>query len=197
MKLFNYGIEIEFNMTGDQLALLLADLYCQNIDYVFYDKLDRHKILSSKEILVIKPDESLGPTGWEINIPPTYDWDQIGELLDIIKRFSPEITEKAALHIHIDTYYLSQYEIDQIHEYYYRHQEAIIREAADRNLYLDLNSPVLKNIKDEKRKTRLNIRHALSKHKTIEHRIYKSSLELLDIKWAVYQTINIINKGVN
>lgn len=191
--MLRYGIEIEF--VAADISLLLQNLYSRGIDFKFFDKLDRHKILSDKTKLVIKPDESLGPHGWEINIPPDTDWDQIAEILDIVKRSGAEITEKAALHIHVDTYYLSKFDIDNIYRYYYYNQEFIVFAAAANNLYLDLNAPLPENPKDIKtRKTRLNFK-ALQKHKTIEHRIYKSSLDLIDIKFAVNQTLNIIKKG--
>ena len=51
------------------------------------------------------------------------------------------------------------------------------------------------NIKDEKRKTRLNIRHAIAKHKTIEHRIYKSTTDYNKVLFAISQTLNIIKEG--
>lgn len=191
--MLRFGIEIEF--VAADISLLLQNLYTRGIDFKFYDKLDRHKILSDKTKLVIKPDESLGPKGWEVNIPPDTDWDQIAEILDIVKRSDAEITEKAALHIHVDTYYLSNYDIDNIYKYYYNNQNDIIYAAALNNLYLDLNAPLPEQPKDIKtRKTRLNFK-ALQKHKTIEHRIYKSSLDLIDIKFAVNQTLNIIIKG--
>lgn len=195
MKYYKFGIEIEF--VAAEIILLLQQLYARGIDYLFYDKLDRHRILSSKEKLVIKPDESLGPGGWEVNIPPTYDWDQIAEILNMIKKSEVELTEKAALHIHVDTYFLSKYDLDNIYDYYFENQEIIIEQAKAKNLYLDLNAPLPKSFSEvQSRKTNLNFK-AYQKHKTIEHRIYKSTLDILELKWAVNQTLNIIKKGAN
>ena len=188
------GIEIEFNMTNEDLAEFMTDLYLEDIDYEFYDELKAHYRHTSVSELVIKPERSI--SGWEVNIPP----NMIGRLeaiLGLLNKHNPTFHEKAALHIHVDTYYLSRFNIDCLHNYYFAHQDEIIKFAEEHDLYLDLNAPVLENMKDEKRKTRLNIRHAMAKHKTVEHRIYKATTDYNKVLIAISQTLNIIKEGVN
>lgn len=191
--MLNVGIEIEF--TTPDIAEFLGKLYDANIDFKFFDKLDRHKRQSSKEVLVIKPDESLGRNGWEINIPPNLYGFEIKMILDILKSCNIELTDKCALHVHIDTYYLSKFNLDNIYKYYVNSQRGLIEDSKTRGLYLDLNNELPESPKDVRsRKTNLNFR-AITKHGTLEHRIYKSTLNFDEVMWCVNQTINIIDKG--
>jgi predicted GTPase len=92
---------------------------------------------------------------------------------------------------------LSTYNIEQIHKYYYENQKNIIAEAEAVNLYVDLNEPLPENLSDVVvRKVNLNIRRAIKRHNTIEHRIYKSTLNIDEVKWCVNHTLNTIEKAI-
>ena len=214
------GIEVEFAM---DIELLKTKLDARGIKYLFVENprisannsveeessvtetLSERRLRargrskkSSTEMLVIKPDRSVGEyDGWELNFPPTYTFEDIKRILIILQKCNPTFPEKAALHIHVDTYLLSHYNIDQIHKYYYTHQEQIIEEAKIANMYINLNEPLPESLEEVKtRKTNLNIAHAMRRHNTIEHRIYKSTLNIEDIKWCVDHTLNIIYKAL-
>ena len=195
-----FGIEIEF--ITNEINLLISKLAQLNIKYIYVPlaKFDNHRKVSSKEFLVIKPDSSLGKDGWEINIPPTYSFEMIEQLLDIVSEScNPELVDNAAMHIHVDTYTLSGYDLDNVYKYYYDNQERIIADAKTMGLYSgeELNRMLPENIKEVKsRKTNLNFR-SVRMHKTLEHRIYKSTLDIDNVKWAVTQTLDIIEKAIN
>ena len=190
------GIEIEF-ITND-ITLLLCELSKRNVEYIYVPRLVEHIKTTNKEVLVVKPDKSLGADGWEVNFPPTYPIEEIEYILKLVSDYcEPVLSDKAAMHIHVDTYYLSQYDIDRIYEYYYTNQDNIIADAAAEGLYApNLNQMLPQNRKEVKsRKTNMNFR-SLRLHKTLEHRIYKSTLDIDNVKWAVTQTLDIIEKAI-
>ena len=210
------GIEVEFAM---DIELLKTKLDANNINYEFMENsrllpldqqedyteavADRRRAArlirsASLDTLVVKPDKSVGELdGWELNFPPTYTWEQIEEVLELLRECNPTFPANAALHVHVDTYLLSRYNIDQIHKYYYENQKNIIAEAEAVNLYVDLNEPLPEKLSDVVvRKVNLNIRRALKRHNTIEHRIYKSTLNIDEVKWCVNHTLNTIEKAI-
>jgi hypothetical protein len=210
------GIEIEFAM---DIELLKTKLDANNIKYEFMENprllpldqqeeytgavADRRRAArirrsAALDTLVVKPDKSVGELdGWELNFPPTYTWEQIEEVLELLRECNPTFPANAALHVHVDTYFLSTYNIDQIHKYYYENQKNIIAEAEAVNLYVDLNEPLPEKLSDVVvRKVNLNIRRALKRHNTIEHRIYKSTLNIDEVKWCVNHTLNTIEKAI-
>lgn len=215
----NLGIEIEFAINID---LLKAKLDENNIEYLFVENQRTEESLtaesttgntsrrprrdsqqrarkSSTTRLVVKPDKSVGLLdGWELNFPPTYTWEEIEFVLKLLKECNPVFPEKAALHIHVDAYSLSQLNIDQVHTYYYNNQASILEEAKAVNMYVDLNEPLPKTPEEiTTRKTNLNIKYAVRRHNTIEHRIYKSTLDINEIKWCVNHTLSIFNKALS
>ena len=217
------GIEIEFAM---DIEILKTKLDANNIEYLFVENprliTDGESSIvsdgtfhietpaerrlrargrskkSSLEMLVVKPDRSVGEyDGWELNFPPKYTWEDIAKVLDLLKECNPVFPARAALHIHVDSYLLSQFNIDQLHYYYYEHQDEILSEAKKTNMYIDLNEPVPENLEEvTTRKTNLNIKNAMRRHKTIEHRIYRSTMDINEIKWCVDHTLNIIYKSL-
>lgn len=215
------GIEIEFAM---DIEILKAKLDARGIKYLFVEnpRLITNEVApsegtfhvetpaerrllargrskkSSTEVLVVKPDRSVGEyDGWELNFPPTYTWEDIERILKILESCSPIFPEKAALHIHVDTYLLSRYNIEQIHKYYYTNQENILDEAKAANMYIDLNEPLPADLEEvTTRKTNLNIKNAMRRHNTIEHRIYKSTMKVEEIRWCVDHTLSIIYKAL-
>ena len=218
----NLGIEIEFAM---DIELLKAKLEANNVEYLFVENRRTEESLaaagsdslirstsgrrrtepqqrvrsSSTTRLVVKPDKSVGLLdGWELNFPPSYTWEDIEFILELLKECNPTFPEKAALHIHVDVYSLSQLNIDQVHSYYYNNQNLIIDEAKAVNMYVNLNEPLPKTPEEvTTRKTNLNIKHAVRRHNTIEHRIYKSTMDINEIKWCVDHTLSIFNRALS
>lgn len=214
-----FGIEIEFAM---DIEILKRKLDENNITYSFMEnprlnpgsktrnaEIRRRRAISAlsdgnnlKKVppatLVVKPDRSVGElNGWELNFPPTYTWEDVAKVLDIVRECRPVFPDTAALHVHVDTYMLSQYNVDQIHTYYYLNQEQILQEAKAVGLYADLNQPLPEELgRLSPRKTNLNIKSAMRRHNTIEHRIYKSTIDIDEVKWCVEHTINIFKKAM-
>jgi hypothetical protein len=85
------------------------------------------------------------------------------------------------MHIHISFLEMTEEQIDKIFNYYIINQDSILKEAMNNELYVNLNRYLTVQNRSQ-RHTNLNTVAAFKKHKTIEHRIYKSTIDLDKIK---------------
>lgn len=207
----NIGIEIEFAL--NDIQIFLDKLKINNIEYYFMENPRANTTTTTTNIisrprrinhtafintLVVKPERSLGLLeGWELNFPPKYSWENIRKVIKCLQECNPTFPDNAALHVHVDIYTLSQYNINQIHRFYYLNQSTIIQQAKQNDCYVDLNASVPEKLEEiTSRKTNLNIQYSIRRHNTIEHRIYKSTMNIQKIKWCVEHTLNIIQSAI-
>ena len=80
------------------------------------------------------------------------------------------------MHIHVSLESMTFNDSTKIFNYYLLHQDEIIDQARKLDLYVDLNKYVTETNRSLRR-TNLNTVAAFLKHKTIEHRIYKSTID--------------------
>lgn len=183
-----FGLEIEFILKKEKLFKALQE---NNIPYVYYDRMKTPR----NEVLVIKPEKTLKhEDGIEINFPPSDNYVLIEQVLKILNKLDVQFTDNCALHVHVG---VNKEDVVPIAKYYIKHQEEIINEAGP--LYTKLNKmtaercitlPVDKFFN-------LNINSAFRLHGTVEHRIYKATLNLEEVKFCISQTLDIINKALN
>lgn len=179
------GLEIEINSTNyNQLLKVLLE----NIDFEFSPSCS--KTNSTK--LIIKPEPTT--KGLELNIPPNYT--QLEYLINLIKPYI-YFVDNAALHVHISDECINENTLDDYFNYYCGHEKEIIEEAKQANVYVNLNKS-LKILNPTNRKfskfVNLNIYPSFKEHGTIEHRIYKATLDIDKINWCIEQTKKIIRK---
>lgn len=180
------GIEIEFIPLD--YFIFFKTLIDKNIIFVFSPQQNTPGV---REFLLIKPEVTvLG--GIEINIPPTYTYEELYKLCEVLKESGYTITDKCALHIH----FKPRFELSAYAQYYLARQEIILSEAKEKGLYAALNDPLTAESYDDtnrrnRRAFNLNIHRAYTAHGTIEHRIYKSTLDYNEIIWCINQTKKI------
>jgi hypothetical protein len=145
---------------------------------------------------VIKNEATLkDDNGLEINFPPSDNFNLIKQVLDILNKLDVKFNPKCALHVHVGID--SESDLEPITQYYIEHQNEIIEQAGD--LYVNLNKPtriacvqlLLGKFYN------LNVRNAFSNHKTVEHRIYRSTINFDEVEFCINQTLDIINKALN
>lgn len=182
-----FGLEIKF-ITNKQL--LFQALKNNNIEYVYYDKMKTEK----HDIIVLKPEKTLKDNnGIEINFPPSKDLRLIENVLNILNTLNIQFNERCALHVHVGID--NEDELEKIKYYYIQHQDEIINQAKD--VYINLNKPVLENDSILSGKFRnMNLYRAFKYHQTIEHRIYKASINFDEVKFCVEQTLNIVREAL-
>ena len=170
-----YGIEIEFiSKNYYKLFEVLKKYDC----VITFDTK-----YSNKKELILKPEATV--RGCELNIPPGFN-----ELENLCKDLQPLATfnERCAMHIHVSS---KKLDLEKLKTYYINNEAEIISEAG--NLYTNLNFS--NSMKVAVRKKNMNIDLANMKHGTVEHRIYKSSFDYIDIMFAVTQTLQIIEES--
>ena len=189
MMLFKFGIELELLVDQD---LLINSLINNNIKFVQKSDIAKNK----ENCLVIKPEITLrDPLGIELNFPPNYTISDISKVLNILKLLPVTFNSRCAMHIHVSFDELTEETISRILSYYIEHQTDIIEEAKLINIFADLNELVsMDNF--NKRRICLNTIRAYKKYSTIEHRIYKSTIDIDKILFALNQTKSIIKAAL-
>ena len=167
---FSIGIEIEL-IANKQL--FMEQLKAQKIDYLEV----KPPLKNNSAQLVIKPETTLkDPLGFEINFPPSYTFEDIEKVLNILNRFDIKFNDRCAMHIHISFHDINLELIKKIYNYYLEVQSSILADARKADLYAGLNE--FSNKTNQKiRRNNLNTISAFKRHKTIEHRIYKSTID--------------------
>lgn len=182
-----FGLEIEFLIDKQKLFQALKD---NNIEYVYSDKMKTEK----HNVIVLKPEKTLKhENGIEINFPPSEDFTLIKTVLTILNTLDVSFNERCALHVHVGIN--NEDELEKIKYYYIQHQDEIINLAKD--LYINLNKPVLNNDTILNGKFRnMNLYYAFKTHQTVEHRIYKATINFEEVKFCIEQTLNIISAAL-
>lgn len=184
-----FGLEIELITDREKL---FAALQKNDIPYINYNRMKT----PTHDILVIKNETTLkDDNGLEINFPPSDNFNLIKQVLDILNELDVKFNPKCALHVHVGVD--SESDLEPITQYYIEHQNEIIEQAGD--LYVNLNKTtriacvqlLLGKFYN------LNVRNAFSHHKTVEHRIYRSTINFDEVKFCINQTLDIINKALN
>lgn len=184
MKL-DIGIELEFLLNKE---ILIEHLNNNNIEFV--ERPRTWKLIENK--IVIKEEPTLrNKAGIEINIPPTYSFEELKNLISLLNSLPITFNKYCAMHIHVSFSEMTYKDTLNIFNYYLDYQDMYIRAAIKENIYSDLNIYATKQNRGL-RKINLNASASYIKHKTIEHRIYKSTIDLDKIIWAVEQTKSIV-----
>lgn len=185
-----FGLEIEFITDKEKLFKTLQD---NNIEFIYFDKMKT----PTQDIIVLKKENTLKDiNGVEINFPPSEDFTLIEKVLKILNTLDITFNEKCALHVHID---FSNHTIDdlfKVKKYYLAHQEEIIDEAINNNVYVNLNKFLIDDDNLGGKFRNINLLYAFIYHKTVEHRIYKAILDFEKVKFCVEQTSNIVRDAL-
>ena len=184
-----FGLEIEF-IANKQL--LFQAFKTNNIEYVYYDKMKTEK----HDIIVLKPEKTLKhENGIEINFPPSDDFMLIKQVLHILNSLDISFNEHCALHVHVGI--SNEDELEQLKSFYIKHQDEIISEAMNHDVYINLNKPVLETDNLVSGKFRnMNLYYSFKTHQTVEHRIYKATINFDEVKFCIEQTLNIISAAL-
>lgn len=185
-----FGLEIEIIIDKQKL---FEELEKNNIKYVYIDSMrcETHDILVIKKELTLKE-----PNGIELNFPPSEDYDLIKKVLTILNTLDVRFNNKCALHVHIDFSNKTRNDLQRLHDYYVDNQDKILYETIKKGLYLNLNKPLKKGEKiSPRRMSNINILNAFTMHGTIEHRIYRSTIDFEGVKFCIEQTKSIIERG--
>ncbi|MBP5445038.1 MAG: hypothetical protein J6Y28_02595 [Acholeplasmatales bacterium] len=184
MTKYKLGIELEFIVEGGSYLPLLT--YFNNKYNAIFSMDYKYSSLTD---IVLKPDPTI-KGGLEINIPPTYT-DKLEDICEDLNQFNIIFDDKCAMHIHVDA---ANIDIGKLYNYYKDNESSILQEAKKLNLLppVSLNSSVT-NIKFKY--TNMNIWQAYIQHGTVEHRIYKSTINSELISLAIKQTIEVIEKS--
>jgi len=197
-----YGVEIEFSCK--EIYNLYLALNKAGIKYVISNK--AHE--ADYENIVIKPEISV-KHGYEINFPPAYS--RISDVLSIISQYV-KITKNCALHVHISDPRLHIDILPTFTEKYKQYELTNIALLKEHNLYhiyssIDLTADELKSIEQEslvtnynnieslfdRRRLTLNVFKAFKRHRTVEFRLYKSTLDYTELMFCVNNAIEIVN----
>ena len=183
-----FGLEIEF--ITDKAKLFEA-LRLNDIPYVYYNQMKTPK----HDIIVLKKESTLKDSnGIEINFPPCGDFAFIERVLTILNQLDVIFNARCALHVHVGVDDAAK--LRRIHTYYCDHQEEIISQAS--HLYVNLNRPTLLSDNYLTGKCRnINVYNAYKNHQTVEHRIYKATIDIDEVKFCINQTLQIIEAALN
>lgn len=169
------GIEIE--LFAD---LELFKLKLEEAKIPFIHKRILKKIPGGYDVLILKEDISLPyPEAFEINFPPNYNKEDIIKVLDILNNMEVRMNHLCALHIHVGFPYDKQ-KLENLRRYYIQNQDDIINSAIQKNLYANLNYKLSEtNLKQKP--VNLNTYPSIICHGTVEHRIYKSTINIQEV----------------
>lgn len=186
-----FGLEIEL-ITDKQK--LFKELEKNKIDYINIDKMR----CGTHDILVIKPEFTIkDPNGIELNFPPNENYDLIEKVLTILNTLDVRFNNKCALHVHIDFNNHTRKDLQRLHDYYVDNQDKILYETIKKGLYLNLNDNLKKGeLLTPKRRCNLNLINAFVNHGTVEHRIYKSTINFDEVKFCIEQTMKIVEESI-
>ena len=184
------GLEIEF--LSEDLSNVIHALENNGITAVVnmynkYSDINNH---------IIKYEPSI--KGCEITISP-YKINELQTICSALQNITTFV-DNCALHIHISDEAITQESLDTIFNYYKRHEEEIIQNCIDNEMYVNLNSSVKRtNYYGDfiPRKLNMNIYRAFKDHGTIEHRIYKATFDYNKIIWCINQTKDIIQAALS
>lgn len=188
-----FGLEIEFYT--DKIALFnkLDEL---GIPYKYIPR--PGKLVLTDKLLFKNECTLRNDNGIEVNFPPVNNFEEIQDYILGIASIPYSFDERCALHVHYDFSDHSSDDLDKIHNYYSTHQDEIKSAAKEKGVYVNLNRDLVYG--EYRRKGRLfniNLYRSFDKHRTIEHRIYKSTFNLDKIRFCVEQTRDIIEKALS
>lgn len=186
---FKIGVEIELIVNRSDLELLLTK---NNIEFKYYEKQRKNE----DDCLVLRSERSLfNPNGLELNFPSSYSFEEISSVLQLVQSLGATFNKKCALHIHVSWPDITEQAVAKVREYYIANQNAIIEETKQQALYVNLNLKV-DGTNYKKRCTNLNSFAAFLKYGTVEHRIYKSTIDTTKLLFAINQTKTIIENAL-
>lgn len=200
----NFGIELECFV--ETIELLLDRLIYYDIDFIF-DEIKKTVYLDKVKITkdsTLKFYENEKLKGVELCLPPSNNFELLNKVCNALTDINAQPLYNCALHIHIDCSDCDEEDVKNIYNWY-RLNEQIIKNAVSKiqpNNTFRLNQDIksincdFEEIKNKvSRFFNLNIK-SFYKMKTIEHRIFKGTIDFAEIKKCVELTQNIINKGV-